>query len=323
MFKSKVTSGMLAAIGLSLALLVSGCAPSDSSGSGANAGANSAELTALIKEAQKEGPVSVYAVPDERIIQQVQKAYTEAYGVQMSYVRLTAADIASRFNAEAAAKAPVADIVLDLDDGFISSGLKSGALRPLEDAKIPGYPNTLAKEAVRTGSATVQLAKLAIAYNTDKVKSMSSWNDLLAPALKGKVAIANPSGGVYNALFYKLSQNYGGTFLKDLGGQVGRVYTSGSQIIEAISSGEMYAVAGTLASAVEIAKTQGAPIAAVVPSPTLMAPAVMAMNANAPRPAAARLFAYFLTTKAGLDALNSGPGMVAPTSSEEIGRAHV
>lgn len=324
MAKSKTTGVLLAAALLSATVLLAGCAGGTASTGGApasptptGAGAES-ELDALIAEAKKEGGVSVYAVFDERIVQGVQAAFTETYGVDFSYTRATAAEIAQRFSAEAEVGAPVADVILNLNDGFIMDALKSGELEPLEDADIPGYPNELADEAVLDGTAIVQLAQLAIAYNTDHVDELKGWEDLLDPSLEGKVAIGSPENGIYNSLFYSLGNEYGDDFLKDLGGQVGRVYSSGSQIIEALGSGEAYAVAGTLAAAIEAAKGQGAPVDSVVPEPTLMAPTLMALNANAPHPAAARLLAYFLTTEAGLEVLNDGPGLESPTSADVL-----
>lgn len=318
MSKSTKTRGLFLAAMLSVAALTAGCAaqaepaepPAETSGT--------SELDALIAEAKAEGEVTLYAVVDERMIQQIQTAFTEEYGITFSYTRAPASELSQRFSAEAEAGAPVADAILNLNDGFIFDALASGEMLPLEDAEIPGFPNALAEEAVLEGTAIVQLANLAIAYNTDFVDSMEGWEDLLAPELAGKVAIGSPDNGIYNALFYSLAEEYGDDYLSDLGGQIGRVYSSGSQIIEALGSGEAHAVAGTLAAAIEIAKSQGAPVEAIVPSPTLMAPTLLALNANAPHPAAARLLAYYLTTDEGLEVLNSGPGLAAPTSAEAL-----
>lgn len=269
----------------------------------------------LVAEAKAEGSVSVYAVMDERMVQKVQSAFREKYGIEMTYLRTTAAEIAQRFNAEKDAQSPVADVVLNLHDGFIADGLKDGSFKKLEEADIPDYPNALAEEALVDGAAIVQVSQLSIGYNTDQAQNLKGWQDLLDPSLKGKVAIASPDNGIYNALFYSLEREYGEKYLTDLGGQISRVYSSGAQIIEAVGSGEAYAVAGTLAAAIDIAKSQGAPVEATVPTPTLNAPTLMAINAEAPHPAAARLLAHYLTTEEGLKAINDGPGLAAPTDS--------
>lgn len=319
MSKIKAPRGLMVAAALSLALAATGCGGGASAKPvpGGQAEANP-EIAQLIEEAMEGGPVTVYAVIDERMVQKVQKAFTEEYGVELSYMRATAAEIAQRFSAEAEAGAPVADVLLNLNDGFIDDSLASGTLTPLEDAGIPGYPNALADEAVSDGAAVVQLSQLAIAYNTDRVSDVGGWKDLLKPELQDKVVIGSPDNGIYNSLFYSLSEEYGQDYLQDLGGQIDRVYSSGSQIIEAISSGEAYAVAGTLAAAIEIAQQSGAPVDAVVPDPTLLAPTMLAINSEAPNSAGARLLAYFLTTEAGLEALNDGPGLVAPTSDDVL-----
>lgn len=306
---TNVATGVSAAI---VVALLSAC-----SGGGSQAGAQHAAgqspLDALIADAKAEGTVTVYSVLDDRIVQLLQSAFEKKYGINMSFVRDTAATLEQRFSAEKDAKAPVADVVLDLPDGFIEDGEKDGSFKKLENSDIPGYPNSLPKGALVDGAAIVQVADLALGWNTDTAQKLTSWKDLLDPSLKGKVAIADPTSGVYNALFYELEQQYGSGFLTALGGQVGRVYSSGSQIIEALASGEAGAVAGTLAPAVEIDKSQGAPVEAGVPNPTLKAPTLMAINAQAPHSAAARLLAYYLTTQDGLKVLNDEPGMEAPT----------
>jgi iron(III) transport system substrate-binding protein len=314
-FTARIVAAATALV--AVAAMLSGCT-SGSQGQASSVQTDNGPLGKLIADAQHEGKVTLYAVMDERIVQRVQTAFRNKYHVDMSYVRATAADIAQRFSAEAQAKAPVADVVLDLNDGFIVKGLKDGAFLPLEKANIPGYPNALAPEALLSGTAQVQIAQFAIGFNTDNVHKVSGWKDLLDPALKGKLALATPDSAVYNTLYYCLQREYGMQYLTDLKPQIGRVYSSGSQIIEALGSGEQYAVPGTLAAAVDIAKTQGAPVGSAVPSPTLNIPALMAVNANAPHSAAARLLAYFLTTQDGLSALNDGPGLAAPTSSSVL-----
>jgi len=316
MFRSMKTRTALAAAALvGAAALVAGCSSSPTSPSTAPAGTGDAALDELIAAAQAEGEVTLYSSLDERIVQQIQTAFQDEYGVQLSYLRATAAEISQRFSAEADADAKVADVIVTLNDGFLADGIEQGRIQPLEDADIPGYPGEwLPEEAQMDGLAVVQLTQLGMGFNTDNAPEIETWEDLLDPALTGKVAISSPDSAVHLGLFYVLSEEYGMEFLEALGAQVERVYTSGSQVVEALSSGEAWAAPGTVATGLEIAKGQGAPLGWAIPENTLLSPNVMGLVADSPHPAGARLLSHFLTSEEGLALLNDSPGQVAPST---------
>jgi len=320
MFRSMKTRAALAAAALTgAAALLVGCAagpapqPTPTETTGA-----SSPLDELIAAAQAEGEVTLYSVPDERVTQQIQTAFQDKYGIKLSYLRATAAEVSQRFAAEAEADATVADVIVTLNDGFLAAGVEDGLFVPMEDADIPDYPGAVSPEALLPGLAVVQLTKLAMGYNTDNAPEIETWEDLLKPELAGKVAISSPENAIHLDLFYVLSEEYGMEFLEELSGQIQRVYTGGSQVVEALSSGEAWAAPGVVAAGLAIAAGQGAPLGWAVPANTLLSPSVMGVVADAPHPAAARLLAHFLMSEEGLELLNGADGQVSPSDGEAL-----
>jgi len=319
MFRSMKTRAALAAAALTgAAALLAGCAAGPAPQPTTTQDAGGSPLDELIAAAQAEGEVTLYSVPDERITQQIQKAFQDKYDVKLSYLRATAAEVAQRFSAEADADATVADVIVTLNDGFLAAGIESGLFEPLEDAGIPDYPGAVAPEATMEGLAIVQLTKLAMGFNTDNAPEIETWEDLLKPELAGKVAISSPENAIHLDLFYVLSEEYGMEFLEKLGGQIQRVYTGGSQVVEALSSGEAWAAPGVVAAGLAIAAEQGAPLGWAVPDNTILSPSVMGLVADAPHPAAARLLVHFLTSAEGLELLNSAEGQVSPANGDAL-----
>ena len=95
MSKSRMTRGLLTAATLTVAALMVGC--SSGAGTAANdttPSTGSSEIDALIAEAKKEGSVSVYAVVDERMIQEVQRAFTDEYGIDITKILPLGDDVA-------------------------------------------------------------------------------------------------------------------------------------------------------------------------------------------------------------------------------------
>ncbi len=311
--KTRVAA-VLAAAGIALA--ATGCASEPAPVETSNTGDTA--LDTLIEEARAEGEVTVYFVPDERVAQQLQVAFKDEYGVELKYMRATAAEIAQRLAAEADAGATVAGGVVTLNDGFLADQLEQDRLVPIEDADIPGFPGELADAALLDGLAVVQLTRLGIGYNTDIVAegTIKGWEDLLKPEFEGRIAISSPDNTIHNDLFYVLSEEYGMEFLEKLAPQINRVYTGGAQVVEALSSTEAHAAPGVVAAGLAIGKSQGAPLGWFIPENTILSPSVMGIAANAPNPAAARLLAYYLMSPAGLELLNGAEGQVSPTDAK-------
>jgi iron(III) transport system substrate-binding protein len=306
-------------------LLAVGCG-GDDEGSGGGAATTSTgdpALDKLVTAAKEEGQVTFYAVPDERVAQQLADAFEKKYGIEAKFTRATAAELEQRFSAEAEAGAPVADVMLTLNDGFLADAIKKGWMTPLDRAGILGFPGDwIAPQAILRDPSTVmvQVTNMGIGFNTDAAGDAApkSWEDVLDPKWKGKVAIADPNNAIHNDLFYVLSKQYGMDYLSRLKGQIGRIYPGGAPMVEALASGEASVAIGIVAAGLKIVKEQGAPIGWSIPKDTLASPTVLGVSANAPHPNAAKLLAHYILSQEGLKLLNDSPGSIPPTDAASL-----
>lgn len=305
--------------------LAAGCGGDDEASNGGAASASTGDpaLDKLVAAAKEEGEVTFYSVPDERVAQQLADAFKEKYGIEAKFTRATAAEIEQRFSAEAEAGAPVADVMLTLNDGFLADAIDKGWMTPLDRAGIPGFPGDwIAKKAILRDPSTVmvQITNMGIGFNTDAAGDAPprAWQDVLDPRWKGKVAIADPNNAIHNDLFYVLSQRYGMGYLSRLKGQIGRIYPGGAPMVEALASGEAEVALGVVAAGLQIAKEQGAPLGWSIPKDTLASPTVIGVSAKAPHPNAAKLLAHYILSEEGLKLLNDAPGSISPTDEANL-----
>jgi iron(III) transport system substrate-binding protein len=307
-----------------LLLLAVGCGGDDSSDGGtATASTGDPKLDKLVAAAQEEGEVTFYSVPDERIAQQLADAFEQKYGIETSFTRATAAEVEQRFSAEADAGAPVADVMLTLNDGFLADAVEKGWMTPLDRAGIPSFPGDwIAPQAILKDPTTVavQITNMGIGFNTDEAgdDAPETWEDVLDPKWKGKVGIADPNNAIHNDLFYVLSQQYGMDYLTRLGEQINRIYPGGAPMVESLASGETPVAIGIVAAGLEVAKEQGAPLGWSIPQDTLASPTVIGVAAEAPHPNAAKLLAHYILSREGLKLLNDSPGSVSPTEKDGL-----
>ena len=114
-------------------------------------------------------------------------------------------------------------------------------------------------------------------------------------------------------------------FIKRVLAQKPIITKGGTATIEALAGGQGFVAVGAYAGAVEAARRNGAPVDWLRVGPAPTAYAVLMQLANAPRPNAARLFAYFMTTKEAHDAIYDGLGLdlVFGRDVGELGRKYV
>ncbi|GAB3428844.1 ABC transporter substrate-binding protein [Actinophytocola sediminis] len=275
-------------------------------------------LAELITSAREEGGVTFYSVPPEDVAQALADAFTEKYGIDASFVRLTAAPLAQRFAAEAESGQPGADMIMVSNSPFYADGIAKKWLTPLPEANIPDYPAGLPAEFVLAdrGTAVVQVQPSGFGYNTDEVSEQDApkdWPDLLDPRWRGKILMANPkSSPAYVDFWYLIEQEYGIDYLEDLRAQVARFYDGTVPLTEAMAAGEGAITVPNVTSAVQPAKDKGAPVAINVPPLTTGPEIVAGIATQAQHPNAARLFTHFVLSEEGNKILNSQPGSVSP-----------
>lgn len=295
--------------------------PASAGASGGSTGASDADL---VKAAQQEGGLTLYTAATQTAAQAQADAFTKKYGVKVSMVRMTGAQLTQRVEAEAQASQPAADVLVTSDPVMVKTGMTKGWLTSLQDANIPGYPWDFPARFLQKdfGSAVVLLQLTGIAYNTDLVKGADvpkSWEDLLDPKWQGKIGIADLKSSLgYTAEWQVINKQVGNDFLAKLGKQKLKVYASGAPASAALGAGEVALLADQLITNVVPVKEKGAPVAWVIPDKTTSLDDYVALVAKAKHPNAAKLFTSYIMSQEGADILAKASNSTSPYDTSSI-----
>jgi iron(III) transport system substrate-binding protein len=177
---------------------------------------------------------------------------------------------------------------------------EQGLLQPFSSPELADFDAT----AIEPGRnwVSVRESYLGIGYNTQKISTQDapkSYQDLLAPKWKGKMAVsgslstsANWVGGMVISL--------GIDYVRKLGQQDIRVYElTGRALANLTISGEVPLSPTIYNSHVEASRALGAPIAWNLPGPVAVTDTSAALAPKAPHPHAAMLLIDFLLSKQG------------------------
>jgi iron(III) transport system substrate-binding protein len=141
-----------------------------------------------------------------------------------------------------------------------------------------------------------------IGYNTKLVsrdQAPKSWEDLLDPKWKGKIALDEENYSWFGALTQKWGREKTQRYMRALAKQEIQLRNGQTLIAQLMAAGE-FAVAMVLAHRIEKMKEQGAPVEWVTTlDPITAALHPIGLAAKAPHPNAAKLFVDFILSKEG------------------------
>ena len=209
-------------------------------------------------------------------------------------------DISSRLVQETLANKPNGD-VLELSSDAYRQLIDFGVMA---DYDVPSSGEFSDRFTIRSESGGIQglgdrTSYVGFAYNTDKLDAADvpkTFDDLLNPALKDKLAITDSTTGVrfLGNILTNMGEAAGGEFIAKLGEQNVRVESvSGSALAGLIASGEVTASPGIFRNHVE--QIQGeSPIKWVPLEPVTANVGYAGVFINAPHPCSAMLFLDFV-----------------------------
>jgi iron(III) transport system substrate-binding protein len=147
-----------------------------------------------------------------------------------------------------------------------------------------------------------------IIYNknhTTAAQAPKTWNDLLAPQYKGKIAV-DGRGGFLEAFAAApgLGPSAGVAFAKKLAAQKPAYQANLEQVIPGVVSGQ-YTLGTATVNQILFALKKGSPIGIAPVSPIVTTSIYAAILKNAPHPAAAKLLVAWLASAKGQQALNA------------------
>ncbi len=177
---------------------------------------------------------------------------------------------------------------------------EQGLLQPFTSPELADYDKSAIEPAHNWVS--VRESYLGIGYNTQKIRAEDapkSYQDLLAPQWKGKMAISGSLSTSANWVG-NMVISLGVDFVRKLGQQDIRIYElTGRALANLTIAGEVPLSPTIYNSHVEASRAQGAPIAWNVPGPVAVTDTSTALALKAPHPHAAMLLIDFLLSKEG------------------------
>ena len=292
---------------------------------------NPAEVEALIKAAKAEGELVIYGSSTDNVLKRVGDAYTAAYGIKHSFIRLSSPPLMQRYSAEASAGNIAADLLMAAGGigPFAADGIKKGWLEPVAQAGIPVMRSGQYPAAFnRNETAIVSILLWAISYNTDKVKGADvprDWADLLNPKWKGQILLPEPrSTEAVLDVMTLVYDKYGEDFFTKLRAQSPRMYASQVPMLQALGAGEGAIGLPTNETAAQLLVSKGSPIGTIAPPVTtgVEMQITLTARAKAKHPNAARLYANFVLSPEGNKIYNSDPGSYSVYDSASIPKGY-
>jgi len=249
---------------------------------------------ALLEQAKKEGSLTYYVGTFTQSTDSMLAGFKKLFPY-ITVRTYSAADSALRqkFTSEEDAGHHSADVITSTDPGqlnklaagnyFMNYSISNEAKYPKAQSD-PGYWYPL------------RISSVGIAWNSDDVSAadaqiLNSWQGITDPRWKGKAGIIDPAAGGLSLLpIYAWEQLYGDSFLKAVAANAPRIYSSATPAADALASGEISVLFTGNETQLNDLYNKGAPIEWADPDPAIGAVTGQAISANAPHPAAAKLF---------------------------------
>lgn len=285
----------------------------------------------VVAAATDEGRVNLYSVAppfhNDRVIEAFNKEHPEIEVV----VTRGAGELVGRVEQEISSGTEGADVLIYTDPALFSK-LSDDLL----DLDGPASEDWSDEFWVEEGKAIVpnKYPWTLFIWNTDIFPDgFKTWDDLLAPEVKGKLATRSDMTTSMAATFQFMEEELGEDYLKKQGQQNPKFYNSAVPMAQAVASGEAgVAYLSTPAIVMDLQLT-GAPVDSAVPDPVFSISWGAGALENSRRPNAARVFTDFLMSPAGQEAINGDglgaagiegvPGALDPTGWAEFDSASI
>ncbi|MDY7078481.1 MAG: ABC transporter substrate-binding protein [Chloroflexota bacterium] len=243
------------------------------------------------------GPLTVLAGPQEDWAQAMVAAFEQATGIETSYVRLSSGEAFSRLQAEAGA--PSFDVWWGGPNEGQSAAYAEGLIEPYVPPNAAQIPDGLKHpDGVWTG---IYVGALGFCSNQDLLDELgvdppTSWDDLLAPALEGNIAVADArtSGTAYTFLYSLVAlrgEEEAFEYLKQVNENIFQYTKSGSAPGRMAAAGEVAVAIIFSHDCVKFREETGANLVVSFPAEgTGFEIGSQALIKNAPNPEAAKVW---------------------------------
>ena len=278
-----------------LVLFLGGIFPDDS------ARAQDTNTAKLVEGAKKEGKMVFYSSLNVEDNNGLLKRFEEKYPfIKTELNRLTADRLLIRFQSEARAKKPIADVIMNGGARtYITK--KEGLLMKYVSPESKFY-GTGFKDPDGYWTDAYLNAHVLV-YNTRMLKPAEvplTHADLLKPQWSGKFVMVSKAYEWFLKIIKLQGEAKGMEFFKRLAAQKPGFRIGSSQIADLVAAGEHPLGINTYSTNIEDLKAKGAPVEWVGLDPVVATLHPIAVSAAAPHPNAAKLFVDFVLSREGM-----------------------
>ena len=247
----------------------------------------------LVEAAKKEGEVMFYAAITINSSKAIGDLFEKKYGIKLKHWRGDATELINRILAEARSGKAAFDVTLG-NEAVMTTLSEKNMFGVFDPPAARSYPKQFRQADEKL--TPWRVLPYGINYNHQMLKAEEapgSFDELLEPRWKGKFALANPGIHVTTLQFVlSLEKLYGPKWLKVVEGwakQEPRLGRSLADSIQPLTSGEVPVAIGYIKDKYQYP----GPIEFVRMPRYLASVSYVAINRQAPRPNAARLFKDF------------------------------
>jgi iron(III) transport system substrate-binding protein len=281
---------------------------------GGGAEAQQASSEDRIEAARQEGALTIYSNNMATgTFEALSEGFKEEYGLEdhdIQYQHLKSGELIARVDQEIMADSVNADVVqLAALNWYYFDLIPNGRLLEYESPEWEHYDIAKSVGAYEPGYWAGNLYAFTIAYNSQQIQDPpASWDDLLDPALKGKINVGDASkSATYLATYIGLREVLDREYFESLADQEPVIVVSNDQLGQMIADGE-YPVGTTIVARVanELAQ-QGAPIKMVYPEQAVvLLPFPWVILADAPHPESSKLWIDYVSSQEGQTIIAKG-----------------
>jgi iron(III) transport system substrate-binding protein len=249
--------------------------------------------TMLLEGAKKEGEFTVYY--SHPIVQVMVEAFTKKYGIKAKTWRSGSEAVMQRIMAESKAGKDELDVFL----GPSSDAESAAREKLMQEVRSPTHQDLVAKAVPSHRQwAAFNLDVYTAAYNTKLVKKEDlpkSYEDLLDPKWKGKLAVEANDQAWYGALLADMGEERGNKLFEKIIATNGLSIRKGHSLLAGmVAAGEVPLALTVYSWNPTQLKRKNAPIEAHYIQPLYAIMSAVGMSRKAPHPHAAALFYDFV-----------------------------
>jgi iron(III) transport system substrate-binding protein len=188
--------------------------------------------------ARKEGNLSWYTSTPFPLVQHLVDKFQQDTGIKVQLLRTGGQAVLRRFQQEAAAGRPGADVMTMSDAGAANGLTKQGLFEPF---KPEGFDKVVPEARDRDGRWIAQrLSIVGIPIRSDKVKDIpTTWSDLKHPKYKGLMVMPDPSFTAIQLIVVgMLSRTLGWDFYRALRANETMIVQGHQQVFSTMQQGE-------------------------------------------------------------------------------------